>query len=296
MLMKANVPFIIPAQVSYPLGRPFAGIMHVLAKLMPGLGRNLLLLDIKKDEEEYLGAAFVNGLFTAFVFGLFFYLAAVRLDAAEEVRLYGSVVTGLALFMVTMFYITLFPAWIVRRRADDIEENLLYAMRHVMVQTSAGVPFFEALSTASKGYGAVSAEFRKIMNDVNGGRDLTDALEESAAKSPSRYYKGVMWHISNSTRSGYDVGNILKELVGYLSYEQQVKVKKFGSELNVISLFYLSTCVLVPTMGLILAVILSSFSVIALSPTLLGVFVFIIAIFNMVFLGMIQSRRPKGLA
>jgi flagellar protein FlaJ len=293
--MKANVPFIIPAQASYPMGRPFAGMMQVLSKLMPGLGRNLALLDMKKDEAEYLGAAFVNALFAGVVFGVFFYLVAMKMEVAEEVSTYGSAAVGAVLFLVTMLYITLFPAWIVRRRADEIEENLLYAMRHVMVQTSAGVPFFESLSTASSGYGAVSAEFRKIMNDVNGGRDLTEALEESAAKSPSKYYKGVMWHISNSTRSGYDVGNILKELVGYLSYEQQVKVKKFGSELNVISMFYLSTCVLVPTMGLILAVILSSFSIIALSPTLLGVFVFVIAIFNMVFLGMIQSRRPKGL-
>lgn len=293
--MKTTVPFIMPAQVSYWLGRPFAGIMQAFAKLMPELGSNLALLDVKKDEAEYLGAAFANAVFVGLVFGLFFYLVAVKMEVVESVRMGGSIVTGLALFSVCMMYIVLFPSWVVRKRADGIEENLLYAMRHVMVQTSAGVPFFEALSNASTGYGAVSAEFRKIMNDVNGGKDLTDALEESASKSPSKYYRGVMWHVSNSTRSGYDVGSILRELVTYLSYEQQVKVKKFGSELNVMSLFYLSTCVILPTMGLILAVILSSFGVLSLSTTLLGVFIFAIALFNMLFLGMIQSRRPKGL-
>jgi flagellar protein FlaJ len=176
-----------------------------------------------------------------------------------------------------------------------MEENLLFAIRHIMVQTTAGVSFFDALSSASNGYGAVSAEFRKIMNEVNGGKDLTDALDESAALSPSKYYKRIMWHVSNSTRSGYDPGNVLKELVAYLSYEQQIKMKKFGSEMNVISLFYLTTCIIMPTMGLILALIMSSFSIVALSTTLLGIFVFIIAIFNMLFLGMIQSRRPRGI-
>jgi len=87
---------------------------------------------------------------------------------------------------------------------------------------------------------------------------------------------------------------VLKELVTYLSYEQQIKMKKFGSELSVISLFYLTTCIIMPTMGLILALIMSSFSIVALSTTLLGIFVFIIAVFNMLFLGMIQSRRPRG--
>jgi Flp pilus assembly protein TadB len=290
-----KVPFFIPETVSYPLGRLFAGVMQQFSKLMPELGESLPILEIEHDEVEYSGAALVNALFAAIVLGISFYMVSLKVGAPESIRAAGSAVTGIAIFLMSFAYLLAFPVWVVRRRADGIEENLLYAVRHIMVQTTAGVSFFEALSSAASGYGPVSSEFRNIVNQVNGGKDLADALEESAAKSASKYYKRIMWHVANSTRSGYNIADILKELVGYLAYEQQIRVKKFGSELNVMSLFYLSTCVILPTMGLILTVILSSFAVVSLSPTLLGVFVFVIAIFNLIFLGMVQSRRPRGL-
>ncbi|MEW5996786.1 MAG: type II secretion system F family protein [Candidatus Micrarchaeota archaeon] len=293
--MGARIPFFVPEKASYPLGRLFAGVVQPFTRLMPELGESLPVLGIEHDEAEYTGAALVNALFAGVVLGAAFYMVAVRVGAAESIRVHGSLITGLAIFLMSLAYLLAFPVWVVRRRADEIEENLLYAVRHIMVQTTAGVPFFEALSSAASGYGPVSAEFRNIVNQVNGGKDLADALEESAAKSASKYYKRILWHVANSTRSGYNIADIMKELVTYLAYEQQIRVKKFGSELNVMSLFYLSTCVILPTMGLILAVILSSFAVVSLSPTLLGVFVFVIAIFNLMFLGMVQSRRPRGL-
>lgn len=293
--MKARIPFIIPEKASYLLGRMFTGLMQPLARLTPELGENLATLDAGKDDAEYLGAVLVNAIFVGLVVGGIFYAVSLRMDVGKDVVLWGSIVAGADLLIIAFLYLLLYPTWVVKKMAGEIEENLLFAVRHIMVQTTAGVSFFDALSSASTGYGAVSAEFRKVMNEVNGGRDLTDALDESAARSPSKYYKRIMWHVSNSTRSGYDPGDVLKELVTYLSYEQQIRTKKFGSELNVISLFYLTTCIIMPTMGLILSLILSSFSIVALNATLLGLFIFIIAVFNMIFLGMIQSRRPRGI-
>lgn len=293
--MRARVPFIIPEKASYLLGRMFTGLMQPITKLMPELGENLAMLEAGRDDAEYLGAVLVNAVFVGLIIGAVFYLVAARMEVDASTRELGSIVAGAALMLITSLYLMLYPTWVVKKMAGEMEENLLFAIRHIMVQTTAGVSFFDALSSASTGYGAVSAEFRNIMNEVNGGRDLTDALDESAARSPSKYYKRIIWHVSNSTRSGYDPGDVLKELVTYLSYEQQIRMKKFGSELNVISLFYLTTCIIMPTMGLILSLILSSFSIVSLNSTLLGLFVFVIAVFNMLFLGMIQSRRPRGI-
>ena len=293
--MRARVPFIIPEKASYLFGRMFTGLLQPVTKLMPELGENLAMLEAGRDDAEYMGAVLVNAIFVGLVIGLIFYLVAAKMEVDESTRELGSIFAGVSLLLIAFLYLLLYPNWVVKKMAGEMEENLLFAIRHIMVQTTAGVSFFDALSSASTGYGAVSAEFRNIMNDVNGGRDLTDALDESAARSPSKYYKRIIWHVSNSTRSGYDPGDVLKELVTYLSYEQQIKMKKFGSELNVISLFYLTTCIIMPTMGLILALIMSSFSIVSLSTTLLGVFVFIIAVFNILFLGMIQSRRPRGI-
>jgi archaellum biogenesis protein FlaJ (TadC family) len=189
----------------------------------------------------------------------------------------------------------LFPSWIFQKRAQEIDTNLIFGIRHLLVQTSAGVPFFDALYSASAGYGKVSEEFSKIITDVNGGKDLSDALEASAENSPSHYYRRIMWQIANSTRSGYATADILSDLLSYLINDQQNRLKKFGSELNILSIFYLSTCIVLPTFGLIFIIMMSSFSLIAINNTTLAIMIFFVGVFNMMFLGMIRSRRPVGM-
>ncbi|MCX6768900.1 MAG: hypothetical protein NTY83_03635, partial [Candidatus Micrarchaeota archaeon] len=167
--MKARVPFIIPEKVSYLFGRLFTGLMHPVTRMMPGLGENLSMLEAGRDSAEYLGAVLVNAIFVGLLLGATFYAISTKMEAEASTRDLGSLAAGILLMVITLLYLVLYPAWVVRKRADDMEENLLFAIRHIMVQTTAGVSFFDALSSASNGYGAVSNEFRKIVNEVNGG-------------------------------------------------------------------------------------------------------------------------------
>lgn len=290
-----RAPFIIPAPLGLVLSAPFSSLAVYLSKLFPEMGATLKIIGVDLTEVRYTQMALMNSVVIGAVSGVLFYFAAVKYHASPGVILWGPIAAGFILLVLYLTYLMLVPAWVLRTRAQQIEAQLLFAVRHLVVQTSAGVPLFDAIYSASSGYGEVSAEFARIATEVNGGRDLSDSLESSAVNSPSPYYRRIAWQIANSARSGYAVADILSDLLDYLNYDQQTKMKKFGSELNIISVFYLSTCIVMPTFGLIFTIIVSSFSLINPNEQLLGMLIILMVFFNLIFLGMIRSRRPLGI-
>ncbi len=290
-----RAPFIIPPQAGLAVSGIFSSPAVYVSKLFPDLGSTLKRIDIDMTEVRYTQMVILNSLVLALAAGMLFYAAAVRYKTTPLVQMWGALAAGAIFFTFYFLYVMLFPAWIMRRKADEMDANLLFAVRHLVVQTSAGVPLFDAISSAASGYGEVSREFARVATEVNGGRDLSDALEDSATQSPSTYYRRIAWQIANSARSGYAVSGILTDLLDYLNYEQTSKLKKFGSELNVLSVFYLSTCMVMPTFGLIFIIVISSFSLITPNAQLLGMLAIVMIFFNLIFLGMIKSRRPMVL-
>jgi Flp pilus assembly protein TadB len=288
-------PFFIPKKVASFISRPLSRFSDYFSKMFPRLGSSLKISGIDIDEVKYIRISILNALVIGICFGLLFFMGSVRFNAEEYIQLWGSVVVGFVFFILYFSYLMLFPIWTISRAADQIDKHLLFAVRHLVVQTSAGVPLFDALSSASTGYGKVSEEFSRIITEVNGGKDLAETLEKSAQDSPSSYYRRIMWQIANSSKAGYATADILNDLLGYLTSDQMSKLKKFGSELNILSIFYLSTCIILPTFGLIFVIIMSSFSIIMPNTTTLSLILFFVTLFNLVFLGMIKSRRPAGI-
>lgn len=290
-----RVPFIVPEAVSAFLSRPLSSIAAYFSRLFPDLNSSLKANSSDMDSVKYVRISVFNAFVFGLVFCFLFYFISLRLDAVEFIRIWGSALTFFIIFVMYLSYLMLFPAWTLHRKAEDIDANLLFAIRHLVVQTSAGVPLFDALSSASSGYGRVSEDFGRVVTEVNGGRELAQALESSAERSPSLYYRRIMWQIANSTRAGYATKEILSDLLNYLTQDQMSKLKKFGSELNILSIFYLSMCIILPTFGLVFVIIMSSFSLILPNAQTLALIIFLVSVFNLLFLGMIKSRRPTGI-
>ena len=290
-----KTPFFIPAKAALLVSRPLSRFSDYFARMSPNLRASLKISRIGMDEVEYIRLSIVNALAIGIAFGLLFFMASVRFSADEYVKAWGPFMVGLIFFILYFSYLMLFPFWRVARAADEIDRHLLFAVRHLVVQTSAGVPLFDSVASASTGYGKVSEEFSRIVTEVNGGKDLSDTLEKSATGSPSAYYRRIMWQIANSSKAGYATGEILTDLLAYLTSDQMTRLKRFGSELNILSIFYLSTCIILPTFALIFIIIMSSFSIIMPNATTLSLIIFFVTLFNLVFLGMIKSRRPAGI-
>jgi flagellar protein FlaJ len=191
------------------------------------------------------------------------------------------------------------PRLAIYHATRSIERNLLYATRHLMIQTSAGVPLFDSIVSISEqygdsrlDYGAISTEFQKIIKEVRGGKELTQALEDSASRVPSNYYRRLLWQLANASKAGANVGFVLRQMMEYLSDEQRVMIRDYGSQLSPLAIFYMLAAIIAPTMGMIFLVIITTLVNIKVDATILGSVLVLVLVVQMVFIGIIKSKRP----
>ncbi|MCX6772943.1 MAG: type II secretion system F family protein [Candidatus Micrarchaeota archaeon] len=204
-----------------------------------------------------------------------------------------ALVASLTVSMCVFMFCLVYPRWLCNKKISQMDKDLLFAARHLRVQTTAGVPLFESLVSASHGYGIVSTEFDKVVTHIEAGASMADALEESATKNPSYYYSRILWQMSNAVKAGTDIGPVLSDIVEFLSEEQRIAVRNYGAQLNSIAIMYLMVCIIVPTISLIFIMVISSFVEIPITDTvlygILGSLVFV----QYMFIGLIESRRPS---
>jgi flagellar protein FlaJ len=276
-------------------------ISSKLVEAFPSLEEELRNMDSRLSAKEYMSASiFMLGFYfsvISFIMGTWAY----RSEAVEGVEGWATLLlVAFAISLSLFMYAMIFPKWLFSKKKVELERNLLFATRHIMVQVSAGVPLFDALVSASEqygnaemDYGEISKEFNKIVKEVRGGKELTQALEESAMRNPSQYYRRVIWQLSNSQKAGTDVGVSLESVVEFLSNEQRIMIRDYGSQLNPLALFYMLMCVIAPSMGLVFMMIASTLVELPLNEGTFGVMLAALLVMQVMFIGIIKNRRPK---
>lgn len=177
-----------------------------------------------------------------------------------------------------------------------IERNLIPVLQDMMVQLNSGVSIFRILvNIAESNYGEVSEEFKKIIKEINSGMSQVEAIEKYAKLNTSKYFRRVLWQISNAMRSGSDMGIVMREEINSLSEEQAIQIQSYGSKLNPLIVFYMLIAVVLPSLGITFLIIISSLlSVNSTVLKLVFIMAFIFVVFiQIMFLGIIKSRRPS---
>ncbi len=275
---------MVPAHYFYGLASHVLGANKMIEK-------ELYKLDSDLSPREYVGLSMLNALFYFILAEVLVYVVLFKIEFPNHMlwALVAASVVSLAVFVFCLAY----PKWLANKKVAQMDRDLLFAARHLRVQTTAGVPLFEALVSATRGYGAVSSELEKIVVGVQGGLNLADALEDSATRNPSYYYSRILWQMSNAVKAGTDMGPVLSDIVEFLSEEQRIEMRNYGAQLNSLAIMYLMACIIVPTISLIFMMVISSFVEVPITDTvlifILGALVFV----QYMFIGLIESRRPS---
>ncbi len=289
-----KIPFLpMRAETAVSLSKPFLFASKPISRFFPFLPVHLSQLEYDVLPEEYVGACLLGSTINAAAISLVFFGIANKLEADGNLKIYGTLLLGAGIMLSFFIYSVIYTKWLVSRRTVELDKDLLFAFRHLRVQTSAGVPLFDSLISVSRGYGEVSREIGIIVKEVQGGVALADSIEESARKSPSKYYRRILWQLANASRSGAKVGPILTEAVSSLADDQKIELKKYGAQLNPLSLFYMITCIIVPTMSLIFLIVVSSLASIPITEQIFMLILVFLSVFQFIFIGMIESRRPR---
>jgi len=206
---------------------------------------------------------------------------------------YVLTIAPLAIGFLAFFYVVQYPMLIISKKIRDLDRHLLFSLRHMQVQVKSGISLFDALVSVSKGdYGLIAEEFRKCVKKISTGLSETNALEQLIFKNPSMYFRRVIWQVTNAIRTGADLSDTLDAIVENLANEQKVAIRRYGSQLNPLSMMYMMLAIILPSLGITFLVLLSTFSGFAVTEMIFWFLLCILIVFQFSFIGLIKSRRP----
>lgn len=180
-----------------------------------------------------------------------------------------------------------------KKASKLIDRDIIFASRDLIISLRSGMPLFNAITAISTGYGEASKEFAKIVQKVQLGMPLVDAIDEVIEQSKSPSFKRLMLQASVSIKSGADVVDALKSIIDELMQERSIELRRYGQKLNAVAMFYMLFGIIFPSMGIAVITILTTFVAIftvdftTLEAALVGIF-----FLQIVFLKLITSSRP----
>jgi len=272
----------------------FMGTGRLLKGMTPGLDTDLIRAEMEINSDEYRFAS----MFSAFVWAMAFF-ALISFSMAYltgEIResLLVGFGAGLVLFVMMLIVILRYPKIISGKESEQVDKDLVYALKDLLLSISSGLSMFTALTLVSRGsYGYVSKDIRRVISQVNTGVPLEDALEELAISTPSEHFQNALWQIINTSKSGAGVEGVIRSLVDNLVAEQRSNIQKYSNELNVLTLMYMLAAVAIPTIITTLMIILNAFVSVGASDIMFIVLIIISFFVQLTIIGFVKSRRPE---
>jgi len=199
----------------------------------------------------------------------------------------------LLMYPILFMYMLKTPSLQINKKRRDIDSEILFAGRYLLIEFWSGVPVFNALVSVSKNYGTISMYFKEIVEMVEAGVPIEDALDQAIELSPSARLRKLLWQIVNSIRTGSDISNSLEIILSQIEREQMIEVKGYGRKLNSLALFYMMIAVILPSLGGIMLVVVSSFTGITVTLGVLLLAVAALAFVQLMFINIIKQSRPS---
>jgi flagellar protein FlaJ len=283
---------------------PLTQLAEMISSRMPDLRKKLRLADMDDNAADFMEKVLASTIYVSL--GLLVVVYLFLLDPLQQSLQNNNMpqailmaVGPLILVPLVVFgYLMLYPDAARIRREKEMDYEVVFAGRHIVIALKSGMPLFDTFAGASTGYGAVSGEFSKIVDKVVMGMPVTQAIRETMQNNPSKYFTRLMMQMANAISSGADVGSSIESVLDQISKEQMISLKEYSQKLTPIVMFYMIFGIIVPSLGIVLATVIFS----AISGGKLGfpqgllVMVFaVIALIQFLFLGFVESSRPKYL-
>src|SRR3990167_10921008 len=175
-------------------------IFQMMARALPNLKFKLKKAGMNYTPEEFIKRMFLSAFYmtTGLVVSLALILA--KFNVLKNIMILFVPIIFLLLFS----YMLKLPDVTISRKEKDISREIVFAGRHLIIELESGVPLYNAFINLSKNYKVIGAYFKEIVNKVNLGTSMEDALNEAIEFIPSDDFRRILWQILNSIRTGSD--------------------------------------------------------------------------------------------
>lgn len=278
------------------LPRFFFALGNNLEKYFPYLAVNLEQIGIKERPSEFIGRAFMISFFIFIISSLILTIPFILFGwfSILIIVIFGLLIGSSLFFIGKVASIQK----VANIRKASVESNLIFALRHLQIQLSSGVPIQKSMQSIAEGdYGEVSDIFKKAVEKISLGKPVIRTLEEIALKTESESLRKSMSLVINSLSSGGSVADALKSYISSFSTEQQDQIRGYGGVLKIIIIFFILFGAMFPTIGTTIVVAILSLTKMEASfimSLFIGLELFAILFISLLFL-VIKSKRPAVL-
>nr|MCK4929805.1 type II secretion system F family protein [Nanoarchaeota archaeon] len=259
------------------------GFFKILARKMPGLKLKLAQARLHQDTEHYVKKTFNTALFLSF---------ALLIIAFTFIKKPGILLFFPIIFVFAFFYFLKYVDVKIEKMKRNINQEVIFAGRFLIIELESGVPFYNAFINLSKNYEVTGPFFDEIVEKVNLGTTMEEALNEAISTTPSPELRKLMWQVLNSMKTGADVANSLNAAIDQIVRQQQIAVKEYGRKLNPLAMFYMMIAVIVPSLGTTVLIVLATFLGLTIPLPYLLIMAGIVGFIQFMFFAIIKSARP----
>ncbi len=265
------------------------GLFKRIARRYPNLKKKLRMARLQKTPEQYLKEKILGALMLSLFLTIGVYMLSTALDFTPWSALLTFIVT---FFLLYQFLIRTVDVKI-KKLAKEIDREVLFAGRYLLVKLHSGKPLMNALNEASKSYGIANQQFKRIVKDIELGTPIEEALAKASRYSPSEKMRRILFQISNSLKIGVDVTNFLESILEEIAEEQLIEIQSYGKKLSSVTMFYMLLAIIVPSLGITIFITVISLINIQIDMTLFSVIVFILAVLQFIFITVFKAIRPN---
>lgn len=263
-------------------------IFHALSKRFPFLKLKLQQAERRISVPIFLSQISMSSLYITV--GLVVGIGMIV--ASFDKSIIPVVAASPIIFLLFFWYMLKIPDLSIIKKAKEIDKEIVFAGKFMLIELRSGVPLYQVIQNVAENYDGIGYYFRKIIDDINLGTEVQEALNNAIVMNPSDNFRKIVWQLSNSVETGADVAQALNSVLDQITRQQMIAVERYGKKLNPIAMFYLMLAVILPSLGMVIGVILVSFANIELPLGALLSLVLLFAFFQYMFYATIKANRP----
>ena len=263
--------------------------IKVLVNRMPDMKDKLRSAGIYKKPDEFIKESLGSSLGVSFFLTIMMTFFFLKFGINPLFAIVFFIVMFLGLY--TLFLKRVDAA--ISRREKEIDRDVLFAGRFLLVKLNSGKPLINAIVDASKSYGVATAFFKEIVDDIELGTPMEEALQNAYRVTPSKRFKKILFQINNAIKIGVDVSAPLEAILDEIAQEQLTEIQRYGKKLSSLTMFYMLAAIVVPSLGITLFSVVAGMISIKVDLQMFLVILFFIMLIQVMFLSIFKSVRPN---
>ncbi len=155
-------------------------------------------------------------------------------------------------------------------RSNEASRELPFALRQMATELRAGIGMHDSMrSVALSGYGPLSEEFARALEEIKYGETTEKALIDMSDRINSEGLRRAVYQITRTLSSGGDLAKTLNVIAEDTAYELRMKLKDYAQKLNSFTMIYMFIAILAPVITMIMLIAASTVMGALIPPILL---------------------------